>query len=50
MGIVLVGWSVHFCDRQAAPCMGVGAWVGARCWMGGRGRGLFLLGLSYPVT
>ena len=41
---------MHFCDRQAAPCMGVGAWVGARCWLAGRVRGLFVLGFSEPVT
>ena len=34
---------MHFCHRQAAPCMSGGAWVGARCWLGGRGRGLFIL-------
>ena len=27
-------------DGQAGPCLG-GAWVGAQCWLGGRGRGLF---------
>ena len=33
---------MHFVDGLAAPCMGGGAWVGARCWLGGRGRGLII--------
>ena len=32
---------MHLDNGLAAPCMGGGAWVGARCWLGGRGRGLF---------
>ena len=30
-------WVVH----------GIGAWVGAWSWLGGRGRGLFFVGLGY---
>ena len=30
---------MHLVDRLAALCMGGGAWVGARCWLGGRGHG-----------
>ena len=41
---------MHFCDVQATLCIGVGAWVGARCWLAGRGRGLFCVGFSEPVT
>ena len=37
---------MHLANGQAAPCMGGGAWVGAQCWLGGRGRGLFVLGLG----
>ena len=35
---------MHLDNRLAAPCMGVGVWVGARCWLVGRGRVLFVLG------
>ena len=31
---------MHLDNGLAAPCMGGGAWVGARCWLGGRGRDL----------
>ena len=31
-------------DGQAGPCMG-GAWH--RCWLGGRGRGLFGVGIIF---
>ena len=41
---------MHLDNGLAAPCMGGGAWVGARCWLGGRGRGLFVLGFFEPVT
>ena len=41
---------MHFCDGLAAPCMGGGAWVGARCWLAGRGHVLFVLGSPEPVT
>ena len=34
---------MHLVNGLAAPCMGGGAWVGARCWLGGRGRVLFTL-------
>ena len=27
---------MHLDNGLAAPCMGDGAWVGARCWLGGR--------------
>ena len=29
---------------------GISAWVGARCWLAGRGRGLFCDGFLEPVT
>ena len=32
---------MHLDNGLAALCMGGGAWVGARCWLGGMGRGLF---------
>ena len=41
---------MHLVDRLAALCMGGGAWVGARCWLGRRERGLFVLGLVTPLT
>ena len=34
---------MHLVNGLAAPCMGGGAWVDARCWLGGRGRGLFVV-------
>ena len=37
---------MHLVDGLAAPCMVGGAWVGARCWLGGRG----LVYLFDPVT
>ena len=37
---------MHLDNRLAAPCMGVGVWVGARCWLVGRGRVLFVVGFS----
>ena len=41
---------MHFCDGLAAPCMGGGAWVGARCWLAGRGAWSICVGLPEPVT
>ena len=41
---------MHLFNGQAAPCMGGGAWVGARCWLAVRGRGLFVLGYSEHET
>ena len=41
---------MHFCDGLAAPCMGGGAWVGARCWLAGRGAWSICVGFSEPVT
>ena len=33
-------WVVH----------GIGAWVGARCWLVGRGRGLFSVGYTIQMV
>ena len=41
---------MHLDNGLVAPCMGGGAWVGARYWLGGRGRGLFVLGTPESVT
>ena len=37
---------MHLVDGQAALCMASVHGIGARCWLGGRGRGL----LAEPVT
>ena len=34
---------MHLVNGLAAPCMGGGAWVDTRCWLGERGRGIFVL-------
>ena len=37
---------MHLANGLATPCMDGGAWVGAQCWLGGRGRGRFGVGLG----
>ena len=37
---------MHLDNGLAAPCMGDGAWVGAWCLLGGRGRGVYRATMS----